>query len=96
MVALNASFFKKMFLKLSVFDFYVVYFHVINGPLCVIYFIYQLLHLSSLSPDDFKCPVKEEVTVTSGEWEVLANHGAKVKHLHINQSINQYGFVITV
>uniref|UniRef100_A0A7N6B1K7 dipeptidyl-peptidase IV n=1 Tax=Anabas testudineus TaxID=64144 RepID=A0A7N6B1K7_ANATE len=30
------------------------------------------------SEDDFKCPVKEEVTVTSGEWEVLANHGAKV------------------
>lgn len=32
-----------------------------------------------LSSDDFKCPVKEEVMVTSGEWEVLANHGAKVK-----------------
>lgn len=32
-----------------------------------------------LSPDDFKCPVKEEVTITSGEWEVLANHGSKVK-----------------
>ncbi|KAL3047246.1 dipeptidyl peptidase 9-like [Trematomus bernacchii] len=29
------------------------------------------------SEDDFKCPVKEEVTITSGEWEVLANHGAK-------------------
>uniref|UniRef100_A0A8C2X5P8 dipeptidyl-peptidase IV n=1 Tax=Cyclopterus lumpus TaxID=8103 RepID=A0A8C2X5P8_CYCLU len=33
---------------------------------------------SPLSPDDFKCPVKEEVTITSGEWEVLANHGAKI------------------
>lgn len=41
----------------------------------------QLCHESfaPLSSDDFKCPVKEEVTVTSGEWEVLANHGAKVK-----------------
>ncbi|XP_024861105.1 dipeptidyl peptidase 9 isoform X2 [Kryptolebias marmoratus] len=29
------------------------------------------------SEDDFRCPVKEEVTVTCGEWEVLANHGAK-------------------
>ncbi|XP_071395838.1 dipeptidyl peptidase 9-like [Centroberyx affinis] len=27
--------------------------------------------------DDFKCPIKEELTLTSGEWEVLANHGAK-------------------
>lgn len=35
----------------------------------------------SLPSGDFKCPVKEEVTVTSGEWEVLANHGAKVKVL---------------
>uniref|UniRef100_A0A665V8S7 dipeptidyl-peptidase IV n=1 Tax=Echeneis naucrates TaxID=173247 RepID=A0A665V8S7_ECHNA len=26
----------------------------------------------------FKCPIKEEVTLTSGEWEVLANHGAKI------------------
>ncbi|XP_029356667.1 dipeptidyl peptidase 9-like isoform X2 [Echeneis naucrates] len=29
------------------------------------------------SEDHFKCPIKEEVTLTSGEWEVLANHGAK-------------------
>ncbi|XP_075878794.1 dipeptidyl peptidase 9-like isoform X2 [Nelusetta ayraudi] len=29
------------------------------------------------SEDDFKCLVKEEVSLTSGEWEVLANHGAK-------------------
>lgn len=28
--------------------------------------------------DDFKCPVKEEVPITSGEWEVLARHGSKV------------------
>lgn len=27
---------------------------------------------------DFKCAVKEEVTLTSGEWEVLARHGSKV------------------
>uniref|UniRef100_A0A673C7M5 dipeptidyl-peptidase IV n=1 Tax=Sphaeramia orbicularis TaxID=375764 RepID=A0A673C7M5_9TELE len=30
------------------------------------------------SEGDFQCPVKEEVTLTSGEWEVLANHGAKI------------------
>lgn len=28
--------------------------------------------------DDFKCPVKEEVALTAGEWEVLARHGSKV------------------
>lgn len=39
---------------------------------------------SLLSPGDFKCPVKEEVTITSGEWEVLANHGAKVKPDYIS------------
>uniref|UniRef100_A0AAR2LMH4 dipeptidyl-peptidase IV n=1 Tax=Pygocentrus nattereri TaxID=42514 RepID=A0AAR2LMH4_PYGNA len=33
---------------------------------------------SLLQPDDFKCPIKEEVTLTSGEWEVLARHGSKI------------------
>ncbi|XP_050177162.1 dipeptidyl peptidase 9 isoform X2 [Myiozetetes cayanensis] len=28
--------------------------------------------------DDFKCPIKEEVALTSGEWEVLARHGSKI------------------
>ena len=32
----------------------------------------------SLFPGDFKCAIKEEVTLTSGEWEVLARHGSKV------------------
>ncbi|CAL8311753.1 dipeptidyl peptidase 9 isoform X4 [Gadus morhua] len=27
---------------------------------------------------DFKCAIKEEVTLTSGEWEVLARHGSKI------------------
>ncbi|CAL8345892.1 unnamed protein product [Merluccius merluccius] len=27
---------------------------------------------------DFKCTIKEEVTLTSGEWEVLARHGSKI------------------
>uniref|UniRef100_A0A673HD73 dipeptidyl-peptidase IV n=1 Tax=Sinocyclocheilus rhinocerous TaxID=307959 RepID=A0A673HD73_9TELE len=27
---------------------------------------------------DFKCPIEEEVTLTSGEWEVLARHGSKI------------------
>uniref|UniRef100_A0A8C9YE06 dipeptidyl-peptidase IV n=1 Tax=Sander lucioperca TaxID=283035 RepID=A0A8C9YE06_SANLU len=33
---------------------------------------------SLLQPGDFKCAVKEEVTLTSGEWEVLARHGSKI------------------
>uniref|UniRef100_A0A8C5CL45 dipeptidyl-peptidase IV n=1 Tax=Gadus morhua TaxID=8049 RepID=A0A8C5CL45_GADMO len=32
----------------------------------------------SLFPGDFKCAIKEEVTLTSGEWEVLARHGSKI------------------
>uniref|UniRef100_A0A674DWA0 dipeptidyl-peptidase IV n=1 Tax=Salmo trutta TaxID=8032 RepID=A0A674DWA0_SALTR len=28
--------------------------------------------------EDFKCAIKEEVTLTSGEWEVLARHGSKI------------------
>uniref|UniRef100_A0A8D2ZXD3 dipeptidyl-peptidase IV n=1 Tax=Scophthalmus maximus TaxID=52904 RepID=A0A8D2ZXD3_SCOMX len=27
---------------------------------------------------DFKCAIKEEMTLTSGEWEVLARHGSKI------------------
>uniref|UniRef100_H9GKV8 Dipeptidyl peptidase 9 n=1 Tax=Anolis carolinensis TaxID=28377 RepID=H9GKV8_ANOCA len=27
---------------------------------------------------DFKCPLKEEVALTNGEWEVLARHGYKI------------------
>ncbi|NXU63578.1 DPP9 peptidase, partial [Horornis vulcanius] len=30
------------------------------------------------SEDDFKCPIKEEIALTAGEWEVLARHGSKV------------------
>ncbi|KAJ7308324.1 hypothetical protein JRQ81_008859 [Phrynocephalus forsythii] len=29
-------------------------------------------------PGDFRCPIKEEVPLTSGEWEVLARHGYKI------------------
>ncbi|XP_028618229.1 dipeptidyl peptidase 9 isoform X1 [Grammomys surdaster] len=28
--------------------------------------------------DEFKCPIKEEVALTSGEWEVLSRHGSKI------------------
>uniref|UniRef100_A0A4W6D8V7 dipeptidyl-peptidase IV n=2 Tax=Lates calcarifer TaxID=8187 RepID=A0A4W6D8V7_LATCA len=47
---------------------------------CHLYKITSVLQRGSYhwAKDDFKCPVKEEVTVTSGEWEVLANHGAKI------------------
>uniref|UniRef100_A0A8C4F615 dipeptidyl-peptidase IV n=1 Tax=Dicentrarchus labrax TaxID=13489 RepID=A0A8C4F615_DICLA len=30
------------------------------------------------SEGDFKCAIKEEVALTSGEWEVLARHGSKI------------------
>lgn len=36
--------------------------------------------LSAFFVGDFKCTIKEEVTLTSGEWEVLARHGSKVRH----------------
>uniref|UniRef100_A0AAX7TT78 dipeptidyl-peptidase IV n=1 Tax=Astatotilapia calliptera TaxID=8154 RepID=A0AAX7TT78_ASTCA len=47
---------------------------------CHLYKITSVLQRGShhWAKDDFKCPVKEEVMVTSGEWEVLANHGAKI------------------
>uniref|UniRef100_UPI00398E7175 dipeptidyl peptidase 8-like n=1 Tax=Pristiophorus japonicus TaxID=55135 RepID=UPI00398E7175 len=30
------------------------------------------------SPDDFKCPIKEELPLTSGDWEVLGRHGSTI------------------
>ncbi|ETE59655.1 Dipeptidyl peptidase 9, partial [Ophiophagus hannah] len=36
------------------------------------------VRLSSVFSGDFKCPLKEEVALTSGEWEVLARHGYKI------------------
>ncbi|XP_062439425.1 dipeptidyl peptidase 8 isoform X5 [Rhea pennata] len=30
------------------------------------------------APSDFKCPIKEEIAITSGEWEVLGRHGSNV------------------
>uniref|UniRef100_A0A8C5U4Q2 dipeptidyl-peptidase IV n=1 Tax=Malurus cyaneus samueli TaxID=2593467 RepID=A0A8C5U4Q2_9PASS len=32
----------------------------------------------SFLADDFKCPIKEEIALTGGEWEVLARHGSKI------------------
>uniref|UniRef100_A0A6I8NF23 dipeptidyl-peptidase IV n=1 Tax=Ornithorhynchus anatinus TaxID=9258 RepID=A0A6I8NF23_ORNAN len=31
------------------------------------------------APSDFKCPIKEEVAITSGEWEVLGRHGSNIR-----------------
>uniref|UniRef100_A0A4W3K608 dipeptidyl-peptidase IV n=1 Tax=Callorhinchus milii TaxID=7868 RepID=A0A4W3K608_CALMI len=28
--------------------------------------------------NDFKCPIKEEIALTCGEWEVLARHGSRI------------------
>uniref|UniRef100_A0A670KBP9 dipeptidyl-peptidase IV n=1 Tax=Podarcis muralis TaxID=64176 RepID=A0A670KBP9_PODMU len=30
------------------------------------------------APEDFKCPLRKELALTSGEWEVLARHGYKI------------------
>ncbi|XP_032906519.1 dipeptidyl peptidase 8 isoform X3 [Amblyraja radiata] len=30
------------------------------------------------SPDDFKCPIKQELPLTSGDWEVLGRHGSTI------------------
>ncbi|GCC39931.1 hypothetical protein chiPu_0023736, partial [Chiloscyllium punctatum] len=38
---------------------------------------YQWAKQCSPSADDFKCPIKEEIALTSGEWEVLARHGSR-------------------
>lgn len=40
----------------------------------------SLTSLLSFLTDEFKCPIKEEVALTSGEWEVLSRHGSKVPH----------------
>lgn len=42
------------------------------------------------SADDFKCVIKEEVALTSGEWEVLVHHGAKVKSGNIVEIIMKH------
>ncbi|MGH0188011.1 UNVERIFIED_CONTAM: hypothetical protein FKN15_027716 [Acipenser sinensis] len=39
---------------------------------------YQWSRDYSHSEGDFKCPIKKEVTLTSGEWEVLARHSSKI------------------
>ncbi|XP_051827803.1 dipeptidyl peptidase 9 isoform X3 [Antechinus flavipes] len=38
--------------------------------------------------DDFKCPIKEEIALTSGEWEVLARHGSKNFDMFISHYSN--------
>ncbi|XP_048197894.1 dipeptidyl peptidase 9 isoform X2 [Perognathus longimembris pacificus] len=39
---------------------------------------YDWTELLSPQKDEFKCPIKEEIALTSGEWEVLARHGSKI------------------
>ncbi|KAH0620092.1 hypothetical protein JD844_014680 [Phrynosoma platyrhinos] len=31
------------------------------------------------TPSDFLCPIKEELPITSGEWEVLGRHGSNIR-----------------
>uniref|UniRef100_A0A7M4DVQ6 dipeptidyl-peptidase IV n=1 Tax=Crocodylus porosus TaxID=8502 RepID=A0A7M4DVQ6_CROPO len=41
------------------------------------------------APSDFKCPIKEELAVTSGEWEVLGRHGSNDCDMFISKYSNQ-------
>ncbi|XP_075431453.1 dipeptidyl peptidase 8 isoform X2 [Ascaphus truei] len=40
-----------------------------------------------LGLSDFRCPVKEEVAVTSGEWEVLGRHGSIIRVDEVNKRV---------
>lgn len=40
--------------------------------------MFTYLIVDSYFAGNFKCAIKEELTLTSGEWEVLARHGSKV------------------
>ncbi|XP_070809902.1 dipeptidyl peptidase 8 isoform X2 [Pituophis catenifer annectens] len=39
------------------------------------------------SPSDFLCLVKEELPLTSGEWEVLGRHGSNIRVDEVNQLV---------
>eukprot|EP00061_Rhincodon_typus_P019042 g48480.t1 len=41
------------------------------------------------SPDDFKCPIKEELPLTGGDWEVLGRHGSTNFDMFISKYSNQ-------
>ncbi|XP_059808801.1 dipeptidyl peptidase 8-like isoform X2 [Hypanus sabinus] len=43
----------------------------------------------SPSPDDFKCPIKEELPLTSGDWEVLGRHGSMNFDMFVTKFSNQ-------
>ncbi|XP_041081596.1 dipeptidyl peptidase 8-like [Polyodon spathula] len=40
---------------------------------------------SLVAEDDFKCPIKEELALTSGNWEVLGRHGSNIS---VNEATN--------
>ncbi|KAM4746824.1 dipeptidyl peptidase 8 isoform 2-T2 [Rhinophrynus dorsalis] len=40
-----------------------------------------------LGLSDFRCPIKEEVAVTSGEWEVLGRHGSIIRVDEVNKLV---------
>ncbi|KAG8440767.1 hypothetical protein GDO86_006488 [Hymenochirus boettgeri] len=43
--------------------------------------------LDLLGLSDFRCPLKEEVAVTSGEWEVLGRHGSTIRVDEVNHLV---------
>lgn len=42
------------------------------------YFLEIKISVHWLFAGDFKCLIKEEIAITSGEWEVLGRHGSNV------------------
>uniref|UniRef100_A0A8C5MB19 dipeptidyl-peptidase IV n=1 Tax=Leptobrachium leishanense TaxID=445787 RepID=A0A8C5MB19_9ANUR len=40
-----------------------------------------------LGMNNFRCPIKEEVAVTSGEWEVLGRHGSNIRVDKVNKLV---------
>ncbi|KAK7944465.1 hypothetical protein WMY93_000193 [Mugilogobius chulae] len=49
-----------------------------SGSTSTTYFILLFKQGYQHSKGDFTCAIKEEVTLTCGEWEVLARHGSKI------------------
>ncbi|CAH2274447.1 dipeptidyl peptidase 8 isoform X1 [Pelobates cultripes] len=41
----------------------------------------------SLGLCDFRCPIKQEMAVTSGEWEVLGRHGSTIRVDEVNKLV---------
>uniref|UniRef100_A0A8C7PS14 dipeptidyl-peptidase IV n=1 Tax=Oncorhynchus mykiss TaxID=8022 RepID=A0A8C7PS14_ONCMY len=66
------------FVQTSEDDFSFIWVNESKTSFSHLYKITSTLRPGFLPSSDFKCAIKEEVTLTSGEWEVLARHGSKI------------------